>query len=172
MHGWTGDVQLSEAIYPALAFIVVGSFCNAALQIPYMLQLSHSWTTLSVRINLMAVLLLAPSVYIGVNEFGIVGAAAAWAAVNLMVFGIGTIAMHQRLLPDERAQFLKTAISMPLLVSFSAVGAFTLFLPEDMSRIAGGLFSLSAAGIAAVTTAAVTTIGRKAWRELLISLGF
>ena len=167
VHAWTGDAQLAQEVSSVLALLAVGGFCNAMLQIPYMLQLSHGWTTLSVRINFLAALLLIPSVYLGVSAFGIVGAAVAWAGVNLIVFALGTIAMHRRLLPDERMLFLWDAVAIPLFASGSVVGAFTLFMPDEITRIGGGLLVLAALCAAFLSTIIATPIGRVGVRHIL-----
>lgn len=153
---WTGNPVLAAEIAPILRWIAIGAFCNAALQIPFMLQLAHGWTTISVWINVLGTILLGPAVYIGVIWFGPAGAAAAWAATNAIVLTLGTTAMHRRLLPNEAIGFVRDALLLPLAASLLAVGAIILVIRDRPDGRFESLGVVVASSALALVAAALT----------------
>lgn len=163
---WTGDHELAAEVGPLLAFIAIGGFSNAVLHVPYMLQLAHGWTTLSVRINLLGFLLLLPAAYFGTIKFGLMGAAAAWAGTNILVTLLCTLAMHRRLLIKEGPSFMQNAVVLPVATSLVVVGLIITLLPEQQGRLANLALVLAATAAAVTSCAAILPESR----GLLLSL--
>lgn len=167
VHAWTDDPILAGSIASTLAFLAIGGFCNSVLQIPFMVQLSHGWTTLSVRVNLIGVILLCPMVYLGVASNGIAGAAGAWALVNIFTLLLATVAMHQHLLRDQLLSFVGEALLVPLIVSHLTVGAVVLAAgPTSGSRLESFGLVLIAGILGFLATALATSMGRRSVRQL------
>ncbi len=158
---WTGNAALASAMTPILGFVAVGAFCNAALQVPFMLQLAHGWTTLSVRINLLGAALLGPAVYIGTQVDGLVGAATAWAFTNVLVLILATIVMHRRLLPEQLSFFATKGIAIPLAASCLAANMVVVTTESAQHERIASLIIVVSAGLCAMVGAGLTLdIGR------------
>lgn len=99
---WSGDFNLATKTAPILLPLVLGSFLNCLVWMPYQLQLAHGWTSFAIKVNVIAVGLLVPAIFLVTPHYGAVGAAWVWALLNA---GYVTIAMHymyKKLLPEEK----------------------------------------------------------------------
>lgn len=126
---WTRNRELSDQIWVVLSLLSLGNMLNATMHIPYHVQLAHGWTSLTVRINLVAVATIVPSIVLGTYYFGIVGAAAAWACLNFgyVVFGIPL--MHKRILTTEMRSWYLNDVSVPLTGAALGAALAKLFVP-------------------------------------------
>lgn len=99
---WSGDANLATKTAPILLPLALGSFFNCLVWMPYQLQLAHGWTSFAVTVNIIAVALLVPAIFLVTPSYGALGAAWVWALLNA---GYVTIAMHymyKKLIPEEK----------------------------------------------------------------------
>jgi O-antigen/teichoic acid export membrane protein len=99
---WSGNAVLAEKTGSILSVLVVGSFLNGLMYMPYQLQLAHGWTSLAVKTNMVAVVLLIPAIFWVVPRYGAVGAAWIWVTLNAGYILIALQFMHLRILPKEK----------------------------------------------------------------------
>jgi len=113
----TGNHELSAQAAPLLVFMVLGSACNGIMNIPYALQLAAGWTSLSVWLNLAAVVLMAPATWWAATQFGAAGGAATWALLNLGYVLLTPHLLHRRLLPTEKWRWYAADVLAPAVAS-------------------------------------------------------
>ncbi|WP_430432547.1 lipopolysaccharide biosynthesis protein [Methyloversatilis sp.] len=130
---WTGDAALSSQVAPLLTLLAMGTFLNALVHIPYMLQLAHGWPGFAAWMNVIAVLLLVPAILWLVPRHGAQGAAWAWVVLNAGYVLIGLPFMYRRLLPAERRDWYVKDVAIPLLAAATVTAPFVLLLREPMS---------------------------------------
>ncbi len=99
---WSGNVSLAENTAPILSILVLGTFLNGLMLMPYQCQLAHGWTSLALKMNVVAVVVLIPAIFWVVPHYGAVGAAWIWVALNTGYALIAVQFMHRRLIPDEK----------------------------------------------------------------------
>jgi len=99
---WSGDVVLAQKTSVILSVLVIGTFLNGLMYMPYQLQIAHGSTGLIVRTNLVAVALLVPAIFWAVPRYGAVGAAWLWALLNVGYALIYLQFMHRRILQQEK----------------------------------------------------------------------
>jgi O-antigen/teichoic acid export membrane protein len=99
---WSNNQTLAEATTPILLPLILGSMLNCLIWMPYQLQLAYGWTSFAIKLNSVAVVLLVPSIYFLTLKYGAIGAAWAWALLNLSYITIGMHFMYKKLLPDEK----------------------------------------------------------------------
>ena len=99
---WSGDFGLASKTAPILLPLVLGSFLNCLVWMPYQLQLAHGWTSFAIKANLIAVALLVPAIFLVTPHYGAVGAGWVWALLNLGYITIGMHYMYKKLLPEEK----------------------------------------------------------------------
>src|SRR5438132_12646381 len=75
---WTGDSTTVEYTHLVLSILVAGTALNGLMCLPLALQLSYGWTKLAFYINVVAVLITAPSIILMAASYGAVGAAFIW----------------------------------------------------------------------------------------------
>jgi len=164
---WTNNPNLATEVGPLLRLLGIGMACNALLQIPFGLQLAHGWTSLSVRVNAMAVIFLLPGEYFAVQKFGAIGAAGVWAGINLLIIPVVVVIMHRRLLPNEARRWFWYSIAVPAFLSLTTAGLLSVILGSASSR----LMSVALLLIAGTTSFLIVAIGLPETRGLLLHSG-
>jgi O-antigen/teichoic acid export membrane protein len=135
LMAWSGDLHLAQSVSTILALLSLGTLCNGFMNLPYMLQLAHGWTRLSIQINIVAVALIIPSIMWAVPRYGVVGAAGAWLILNATYVLLIAHFMHRKILPASKWPWYLHAVGLPL-IACAAVGAILQhLLPEPASRL-------------------------------------
>lgn len=144
LQAWSNNPELSETASPLLALLAVGTLCNGLMTPPYMLQLAHGWTSLAVRINVVAVAVAVPAAFWATPRFGALGAASIWVALNLSYVFIGAHLMYRRLVPDLRREWYLKCVWLPLITvgSIGLLGAW--IAPEVQSRTSAAIVCIVA----------------------------
>ena len=111
---WSGDANLAVNTAPILLPLVLGTFLNGLMWMPYQCQLAHGWTSLTLKINIVAVVVLIPAILWVVPHYGAVGAAWIWVALNAGYVLIAIQFMHRRLIPDEKWRWYFADVLLPI----------------------------------------------------------
>jgi|WetSurMetagenome_2_1015567.scaffolds.fasta_scaffold42566_3 O-antigen/teichoic acid export membrane protein len=126
---WTGNSELAVNAGAILCFLVIGRVLNGLMHIPYALQLAYGWTALGFRINIFLIILFVPGVVWMANQYGGVGAAATWAAINAIYMLVGIPLTHRRLLPGEASKWFMEGLLSPIVISLGVIWAGWRVLP-------------------------------------------
>ena len=153
---WTQDAHTAASTATTMGILLVGTALNGVMYMPYALQLAYGWTQLAFRINLAAVLILAPLVYLAALSWGTVGAAAVWTLLNGGYVLVGVQLMHRRLLQAEQWRWYRDDILAPLVASLSVVAPARLVIGDDGPGLAAAslLFAVWIISAAAALLAA------------------
>jgi O-antigen/teichoic acid export membrane protein len=145
---WTQDPELAQRTATLLSLLMLGNLLNGLMWIPYQTQLAHGWTSLTVRINIVAVAVIVPAIFWVTPQFGAEGAAWVWVSLNAGYVLIGINLMYRRILGTEKWSWYLQDILAPLGSAFIAVSVLKWAWPEsDKLESQAGLL-LMAAGIA------------------------
>ncbi|MES2632593.1 MAG: oligosaccharide flippase family protein [Pseudomonadota bacterium] len=153
---WTGDAALAERAAPLLCALAAGTMLNGFMNMPYMLQLAHGWSSLAARVNAVAALVLVPALLWVTPRYGALGAAWVWVALNAGYLTVGIALMHRRVLRSEKAVWYFADVALPALAAAIATVLMYAVKPSGPSAIvefvwlmATGLLSLMASITAA-----------------------
>ena len=80
--------------------------------------------------NLIAVIIMLPTLYVMVSNYGAVGAAMVWVMLNCGYFFIMVMMMHRHLLRGEQWRWYLKDCGVPLLVVMFVVGIDKLLFPK------------------------------------------
>ena len=130
---WTNDAGLTAEVTLLMKVLLTGNFLSCLLYIPYQAQLAYGWTSLALKINLVSILLIVPALFLSINEFGTIGAASVWLALNLGYFTIGTSLMYRRILTDEKYEWFFKDILVPLAAILVLTTTLWYLLPAKIS---------------------------------------
>lgn len=123
MYYWTGDMQAAQNSSRVVTQLAIGYTLMALLLVPYSLQLAYSWTNLGFYLNIFAIVIIAPLLFILISEFGAVGAS----TVLLMVYGLQMILMihfmHKRVIHCEKWRWYFDDIGKPFVIASAIVVA-------------------------------------------------
>ena len=112
---WTQNQTLVQHTSLLVSLLIVGNALNGIMHLPYALQLAHGWTRLALIQNSVAVVILVPAIYFATMQWGTVGAAIIWIALNVGYLLLGNHFMHRRLLTNEKWQWYLNVLFKPLL---------------------------------------------------------
>ena len=148
---WTGSDEIAANTAPLLALLAAGTMLNCIMILPFVAQLAHGWTRLSMLYHLGAAIVLVPAVVVLARVHGAAGAAAVWLALNAGYVLIVIQLMHRRILAGEKRRWYLVDIAAPLVPALIVAGLWRLVATDSMS--APALLALLL-GIAATTVGA------------------
>jgi O-antigen/teichoic acid export membrane protein len=159
---WTGNATTVAHTHLVLSILVTGAALNGLLSLPYALQLAYGWTKLAFYINLVAVLILAPSIVLMASLYGAVGAAFIWVVLNIGFVLFSSQLMHRRLLRGEQWRWYASDVGLPLSVSLGAAFLCRVLAPIDTPRFQLFVTLACASVFVAGSTVLATPVTRKA----------
>lgn len=131
LFAWSGSSSLAHSAGPILSILLLGTFLNGLMFLPYHLQLTYGWTSLSVKINAVAVAVLVPAIIYSVPHFGAIAAAWIWAILNIAYVLIGVQLMHRKLLPNEKSAWYLFDVAAPIMGALVLILSVMYFRPSN-----------------------------------------
>jgi len=112
---WTRNPGIVENTHLLLSLVAAGFILNAAVGMPYMLQLAYGWTSIAFYQNIVSIIILVPLLFLLIPYLGVVGAAMAWVLLNVgyVIFLIPV--MHRRFLRDDMWRWYIVDFGLPML---------------------------------------------------------
>lgn len=156
LYLWTTDSRIAVQSGAVLSVLAVGTALNGLMGLPAVLQFAHGWTRLVFIFNSVAVLVLAPMIYLMSVRYGGVGAAWVWLTLNLAYVLLMLRIMHRKLLPGELRGWFIVDTGGPLVAALAVAGLWKLVTGTPSTYAAMllnlacvSLFTAVAAGLAA-----------------------
>lgn len=134
LYLWSGNAGLVAEAAPILSVFVLGVFLNSMMYMPTQLQMASGWLGLTIKSNLVAVVILMPCIYWAVQQYGAIGAAWVWVVLNAGYVLIVAQLMHRRLLQGEYRNWYLLDVLLPLVGGVIAVAIVWPFRPEDIQN--------------------------------------
>lgn len=166
LHAWTGDAALVERTAPILSLLAFGTLLNRLVASPYRLQLAYGWTTLAVRINLVAVMVIVPLLFFAAPRYGALGAAGVWCLLNMGYVMTHLFLTHRRVLRGEARRWYVRDTLLPLMSALAVALLLRTWLPEDAGRLTTALALLGIGPLVLLTAALAGDVLRARLRAL------
>jgi hypothetical protein len=125
-----------------LALYALGHAVLAVSAFPFYLQFAQGRLRLHLLGTALMVGVYLPALAWGIATHGVLGAAAAWLAVNLLYFLAWTPVAHARLEPGLHVQWLRTDV-LPVALAAGAAALLCGQLPWPTGRWPAGLALLA-----------------------------
>ena len=125
---WSGNINLASKTAPILLPLALGNYLNGLMWMPYQLQLAHGWTSFAIRVNIIAVTLLVPTIFLVTPRFGAVGVAWVWALLNVGYVTVGMHYMYKKLLPAEKWTWYWSDVIKQLLSALTVIAIVNLLI--------------------------------------------
>jgi O-antigen/teichoic acid export membrane protein len=156
---WTHDANTVARTHALVTVLAFGTALNGLIHIPYALQLASGWTSLTFYVNTAAVCVLVPLTVVVARQFGAVGVAWLWVALNSTYVVVTVPLMHRRLLRGDLWRWYSIDIGAPLAGALTAVVIGRLAFSPGMPplQVAGFLAVVSAAALLFAALAAPET---------------
>jgi O-antigen/teichoic acid export membrane protein len=168
LTAWTRSPIVAAEASGALSILALAMLLNACMQVPYALLLAAGLTRISLWINGLGVVFLAPLMVIMVRAHGIVGGGIAWAIFNLAYFLIAPAILHRYVLQGHLRRWL-LADTLPFFALAGLCYGPAAWLGRDASSNWVPYVLLVAATAVYIGVIAVTA-GR-GWVKLFSSAG-
>ncbi|MBI4807410.1 MAG: oligosaccharide flippase family protein [Nitrosomonadales bacterium] len=152
---WSGDPNLVENTAPILSVFVIGVFLNCLMHMPAQLQLASGWVSLSIKTNLVAVIVLIPAIFWVVPRYGVIGAAWIWVTLNAGYILVAIQLMHRRLIPNEKWKWYFADVLIPAIGVAGIVLLAEQFQPANYQNRWKDLVFLLIVGTLALLIAAL-----------------
>lgn len=162
---YVGNARITGETEEVLRLLVIANGFLALMQTPLALQLSNGWTRLSLVKNLIAVVVIVPTLILLVSRWGMIGAGITWIALTLGYFLIEVPVMHRRLLSGEKWRWYLIDVGRPVLVSLAVLGPLRAILPAGWPE-AGRIVSIGIAGVIALLGSAAAVPDLRAWMSI------
>jgi O-antigen/teichoic acid export membrane protein len=157
---WTSDAELTRQVAPLLMVLTLGTLLNSLMWVPYQLQLAHGWTSLTVKVNSVAVAILVPAIIWAVPHYGAIGAAWIWVMLNAGYILFDVYFMHRRLLPTEKWRWYRQDVAVPLAAAAAATWLCRWALPHEPGRLGEFAVLLLSSGSALLAAALAAPLVR------------
>jgi O-antigen/teichoic acid export membrane protein len=115
---WTRDIALTNSTVSFLTPLALGGMFAGLMWMPYQIQLAHGWTSLAIKINLVAAVFIVPATIYFTLRYGAEGAAWVFVLLNAGYLFIGVHFMHRRLLKTEKWKWYIQDLLLPISSSF------------------------------------------------------
>jgi len=128
LYLWTKDQSLASIASPIVSLLILGTALNGAMHFPYALQLAYGESRLSLKINLILLSIMTPSIIIFVKTYGALGGAIAWLLTNIVYLAVGTYITHSKIFKGNAASWLFGDVGLPMIVTlvFSGLGGIMI----------------------------------------------
>lgn len=151
LYTWTGDQPLAEQLAEILRWYAAGTGFMAIAGMSYVLQNAKGDLNLHIKGNILSLIFLIPSLIVSTLQFGALGAAISWAAVNFFFLVFWTSIVHRKFLPELTTRWFFGDIAPGLCVATLLVMSteFTKwpFTSRAVSLMALALLSTSITGL-------------------------
>jgi len=135
LSAWTGNRTLTQDAAPILRILAFGTLLSGFMGIPYQMQLAYGWTKLTIKMNIVAVALLVPMLFLVVPRYGGIGAAWVWVGLNAGYLLFGIYFMHLRMLPSEKWRWYGRDVIVPTSAALATALACRYCLPNRASTM-------------------------------------
>jgi O-antigen/teichoic acid export membrane protein len=132
---WTGNPALTQHVAPVMAVLALGMLFSGMMAIPYQVQLAYGWTSLTIKVNIVAVGLFVPAVLLVVPAYGSIGAAWIWVTLNVGYVMLEISLMHRRLLRAEKWRWYGRDVAVPLAAATATAFLCRWAMPHDLGKI-------------------------------------
>ncbi len=159
---WTQDSTIAARTAPLISLLMPGSLLNGLMWVPYQAQLAHGWTSLTIKVNIVSVAIIAPANLLVTPRYGAIGAAWVWVSLNLGYAIISSQLMYDHILGTGKVAWYLEDLLLLLRAGFIAGLAVKASLPQT-STMPGKFLLLMTATLATITSSIISA-GRIRYR--------
>lgn len=159
---WIRDADVARNAAPIAGIFVWGTALNGLMNVPYALQLAEGRPSIALKLVALKLVLFVPAIVLLTLEFGVIGAATAWCALNALYVIVGVPFTHAHLLKGEATKWLVNDVIPPAAAALT-VGAIAYTMrPADKAGVV--MFSfLAVTTLTALAAAAFASKAPRSW---------
>lgn len=167
---WTQNSNTALHAAPILSVLLIGTAINVLMNTPYYLTLAYGWTSLGLFMNLASLFLIAPLMIALSLNWGGLGAAVAWAVLNMGYLIAVPGIIHARLLKGELKRWYLVDVGLPWAVGLMVAGIGRWIMPVNLSD-ASTLFGIFLVAFVTQSAVILLTPGPRKWLLQRVGVG-
>lgn len=150
---WTHDPVVALNAAPIASLAAIGITMIGLADVPHFLRLAYGWVGLSLKTNIVLLVVLLPVLLVSTLRYGGIGAVAAWATVNFMYLAVTVPITHMRVLRGAFPAWAIRDTIIPIIAAVVIAGAARLIIPREGPLLLH-LAELCAAGLVVLAATA------------------
>ncbi len=166
---WTQNTLTADRVHVLLSVLTIGNVLNGLLSVPNGLMLAQGWTKWVATQNIVASLVIAPTLLWTVPLYGGIAAALLWGTINATMIFTLVVPHHLRRMPGQiKAWFIQdTIVPACATISISGIGYVLIYsLKLQFSAVS----TLAIASIFALGAMIVAALAAPLMRPYLLGL--
>ena len=160
LYIWTRNQDIADKAHIVLSIVIIGCMLNAFVNVPYYMQLAHSFSKVLFWYNFWSLVFLVPAIFFLASHYGIIGGATALLFLNFSYVAIESWFLFAKVLPEQISRWYLQDIFPPIGISLLFIVASCQFKYSGNSLIGMILTVGIIASIAYILTAISTPIVR------------
>lgn len=130
---WTHDYVIADAIDNVTKVLLIGGVFLSFQYMPYYLAIANGHTKTNVRLGVVAIICIIPSLIFCVKQFGLIGATYTWLSMNIFAYFYLGYFIISKFLKNEFKRWLINGTLIPLIISLS-IGSLSYYLTLNLTK--------------------------------------
>jgi O-antigen/teichoic acid export membrane protein len=144
---WTHDNLIAQGIENVTKILLIGGVFLSFQYMPYHLAIANGHTQTNVRLGIVAIICIIPSLIFFVNQFGLIGATYTWLIMNIFAYFYLGYFIISKFLKNEFKRWLINGTLIPLVIT-TLTGCVSYFLTINLQKGYCVLFYSAISGLA------------------------
>ena len=153
---WTHDAELAARSAMLLSILSLGNLLNCLMLIPCQTQLTFGWTSLLIKINVVSIICIIPTILWVTPRFGAEGAAWTWVSLNVFYMFLGVHFMYRKILTTEKWRWYVEDVFQPLTAAAFIVAPSVWLMPRHMAELSQLAYIFMTSGFVLLASALAT----------------
>lgn len=125
---FTQEEEVIASIGLIVQLLAIGRLLNSFMALPYEMQIASGWTSLSIKLNTVLILIFVPALIIIVPSYKAIGAASVAIVINISYVIFGIHLMHKRVLKKEKYTWYWNDVIRPMVIGIVAAVIVKIFV--------------------------------------------
>lgn len=130
---WTHDYLIATTIENVTKVLLIGGVFLSFQYMPYHLAIANGHTKTNVRLGIVAIICIIPSLIFCVKQFGLIGATYTWLIMNVFAYFYLGYFIITKFLKNEFERWLINGTLIPLIISM-LIGLISYFFTINLER--------------------------------------
>ncbi len=130
---WTHDNLISKTIENVTKVLLIGGVFLSFQFMPYHLAIANGHTKTNVRLGIVAIICIIPTLIFCVKQFGLIGATYTWLIMNIFAYFYLGYFIISKFLKNEFRRWLINGTLIPLIISIS-IGVLSYYLTLNLTK--------------------------------------
>ena len=130
---WTHDNLIAKTIENVTKVLLIGGVFLSFQYMPYHLAIANGHTKTNVRLGIVAIICIIPSLIFCVKQFGLIGATYTWLIMNIFAYFYLGYFIISKFLKNEFKRWLINGTLIPLIIAI-LIGVISYYITINLPK--------------------------------------